>query len=106
MTMSRTDIWYLMPRPWFNEPICELTRERYIREGYLDSNGNITQKGKEDIHLTQEELQGTETREHYEEYLKHWNEFEKKLDEWAADERIPEEQKPVFDYKETWDSEK
>ncbi len=106
MTRPRSDLFWNMPRPWYNEPICELTRERYLREGYIDERGNITPKGKAEIHLVQEELLGTETREHYEEYLKHWDVYEKKFDEWAADERIPWEEQPKFDYVETWDSEK
>ena len=55
--------------------------------------------------MVKEELLGTETREHYEEYMKHWKEFQEKWFVWANDERIPYEDAPVFDYVEKWDSE-
>ncbi len=106
MTRPRSDIVYCMPRPWYNEPINEAVKEDLLMDGYIDENGNITSKGKEEIHLVQERLLGTETREHYEEYLKHWDPFFEEWMKWATDERIPWEDQPEFDYKETWDSEK
>ncbi len=106
MARPRYDIVYCMPRPWYNKPLSDASKEAYLRDGYIDANGNITQKGKDEIHLVQEKLLGTETREHYEEYLRHWDPFFEEWMKWATDERIPWEDQPEFDYKETWDSEK
>ena len=104
MTRPRSDMWWVMPRRWYNRPICKLTRERYLREGYIDQEGNVTPEGRKHG-VVKEEILGTETREHYEEYLKHWDEFYKKWEAWAEDERIPEDERPHFEYKEKWDSE-
>lgn len=76
----------------------------YRKKGYVDEKGNITPLGKEH-HIVKEMLLGTETREHYEEYRKHWDAFAEKFDRWANDERIPAEEEPDFDYVETWPSE-
>ena len=78
--------------------------QRYLRDGWIDSEGNVTPLGKEH-HIVKEELLGTETREHYEEYRKHWDAFFKKWDRWSLDESIPADEEPKFDYVETWPSE-
>lgn len=78
--------------------------ERYLSEGKIDEKGNVTPEGKK-CGIVKEALLGTETREHYEEYLKHWEAFFAKWDVWAHDERIPWEEQPDFDYVETWPSE-
>ena len=105
MARPRIDIYWNEPREWYKEPISKAVREWYIEEGWIDDKGNITLKGKKHG-IVQEEILGTETREHYEEYLKHWDPYFEKWMKWAMDERIPEEEQPKFDYKETWDSEK
>ncbi len=103
--MSRIDYHYCSLRPWYNEPLPQVLLDGYKTDGYLDENGNITPLGKKH-HIVKEKLLGTETREHYEEYLKHWDPFFEKWFKWATDERIPEKDEPIFDYVETWDSEK
>ncbi len=104
MARPRSDLFWNMPRDWYNEPISDSIRKTYLDFGWIDENGNITPEGKTH-RIVKEMLLGTETREHYEEYLKHWNVYAKKFDEWASDERIPWDQQPQFDYVEKWDSE-
>lgn len=104
MTRPRSDLYWVMPRRWFNKPPCQAVIDGYKDDGYLDDDGNITPLGKEHGLVT-EELLGTETREHYEEYRKHWDAFAEKFDRWANDESIPEDEEPNFDYVEVWPSE-
>ena len=56
----------------------------YKKEGWLDENGNITQKGKEETNLCPEKMNGTETEEHFQKRLRL---YRKKLDfccDWFA----------------------
>ena len=105
MARSRADIVWTARREWYNKPLDKALFDGYIADGYIDEKGNITPLGKAH-HVVQEDLLGTETREHYEEYLKHWDPFIEKWMKWVEDERIPWEDEPTFDYVETWDSEK
>ena len=85
--------------------MSELRRKLHVDLGFIDSEGNITPLGKKE-HVVKEMLLGTETQEHYEEYLKLWEKFYEKWERWAMDERIPEDEEPKFDYGAlTWPSE-
>lgn len=103
MTMQRTDYCYNMPRRWYHKPLEKVNIDWYKSNHWLDENGNITPEGKANG-IVLEEILGTETREHYEEYLKHWKPYYKKWRKWA-DEELPWDQEPKFDYVEKWDSE-
>lgn len=106
MALSRLDMNYhrVLARGRYDKPMSELRRKLHVDWGLIDSEGNITPLGKKE-HVVKEKLLGTETKEHYEEYLKHWDAFFEKWFRWATDERIPEEEEPKFDYVETWPSE-
>ncbi len=104
MARPRQDLFWVMPRSWYNEPVSADVLELFKQLGYIDENGSITTEGRRHG-IVKEKLLGTETREHYEEYIKHWKEFAEKWDRWAADESIPWEEKPTFEYKEKWESE-
>ena len=104
MARPRQDLFWVMPREWYNKPVSEAVLEYYRDEGYVDEKGNITPEGRKHG-VVKEKILGTETREHYEEYLKHWDPFFEKWWKWANDERIPWEEQPNFEYKEKWESE-
>ena len=104
MAMCRSDIVRWDPRRWYNKPVSEKILAYYKKEGYIDDQGNITPLGKEH-HVVKEKILGTETREHYEKYAKYWEEYNKKMEIWAGDERIPWDECPEWDYVETWPSE-
>lgn len=104
MARCRSDIVRWDPRRWYNKPPSKAVLDGMKEDGYIDEYGNITPLGKEH-HVVKEKLLGTETREHYEEYLKYWDEYDKKMLAWCEDERIPWEDCPKWDYVETWPSE-
>ena len=94
MAMSRVD--YMRPisfRKRYSSPLNEETIQMYIMLGFLDEDHNITKKGKDNGFVMQK-LLGAETEEHYQKYLKLYDEYIKKWFEWANDERIPFEQEP------------
>lgn len=97
-------MFWVMPREWYNKPASEAVMEYYRHEGYVDEKGNVTPEGRKHG-VVQEKILGTETKEHYEEYIKHWKEFAQKWDRWAEDESIPWDEQPNFEYKEKWESE-
>ena len=104
MALARSDMFWVVPRPWYNKPISAELLEYYKQKGYIDEKGNITPEGRRHG-IVKEKLLGTETRGHYEEYIKHWKPFFEKWWKWATDERIPWDEQPNFEYKEKWESE-
>ena len=63
---------YFPQRPvkW-DKPITEDYMIKFYKDmGWLDENGNITQRGRENAGVCEDEMNGTETEEHYQKRLK------------------------------------
>ncbi len=61
MALARSDMFWVMPREWYNKPASEAVMEYYRHEGYVDEKGNVTPEGRKHG-VVQEEILGTETR--------------------------------------------
>lgn len=72
------------PDKW-TKPITGYTIEWYKENGWLDADGNITEKGEREMDLCPDKMNGTETEEHFQKRLRLYKKRVDLCDKWIED---------------------